>query len=47
MNNRYQTIDAAPEIRNGTTFIPIRFVTENLGAQVNYYEATKEIEIIF
>jgi len=39
------TIDCAPEIVSDRTFIPLRFVSENLGAQVHYENLTKEITI--
>ncbi len=41
------TIDCAPEILPpGRTFVPLRFVSETLGAGVNYDPAAKEITII-
>ncbi len=39
------TIDCAPEIVSERTFLPLRFVSENLGAQENYEDQTKEITI--
>ena len=44
-------IDTDPEVMpfilQGRTMLPIRFVAENLGAQVNWDAETKEIEIIW
>jgi len=38
-------LDAPPEIVNGRTFVPIRFIAEAFGAEVNWVEETKEIII--
>ncbi len=39
-----QTIDCAPAVLPpGRTFVPLRFVSETLGAQVNYNNVTKQI----
>jgi len=37
----------APEIINGRTMIPLRFVTENLGATVDWNQDTKTITITY
>lgn len=47
VNNEKRTIDVPAEVRNGTTFVPIRFITEVLGAVVDYDRSTKGIEISF
>lgn len=47
VNNKKGTIDVPAEVRNGTTFVPIRFVTEVLGAKVSYDSKTEGIEISF
>lgn len=47
VNGKQGAIDVPAEVRNGTTFVPIRFVTEVLGATVNYDRATQGIEIKF
>jgi hypothetical protein len=39
------TLDVAPFIVNGRTVVPIRFVSENLGATVEWISETKEILI--
>ena len=33
----------APELTNDTTMVPLRFITENFGAEVSYDEATEAI----
>ncbi len=38
-------LDCAPVIANNRTFVPLRFVSETLGADVDYNDATKEITI--
>jgi hypothetical protein len=40
-----RTIDCAATIRSDRTFVPLRFVSETLGAAVNYKDETKEITI--
>lgn len=47
VNNQKRTIDVPAEVRNGTTFVPLRFVTEVLGATVGYDAKTQGIEIRF
>lgn len=47
VNNNKRMIDVPAEVRNGTTFVPIRFVTEVLGATVDYDRNTKGIEVSF
>ncbi len=44
-DNTQLAIDCAPEIVSERTFLPLRFVSENLGAQVIYEDQTKEITI--
>jgi hypothetical protein len=38
-------MDVAPEIKNGRTFVPLRFVTETLGAEVEWIPETKTIKV--
>ncbi|WP_169823133.1 SpoIID/LytB domain-containing protein [Anaerobacillus alkalilacustris] len=45
VNARNTTIDVAPEIIRGTTFVPLRFVSEQIGAQVKWHENTRSIVI--
>ena len=40
------TIDSPAEIVNTRTFVPLRFVSESLGAEVSYNAKTREITII-
>ena len=46
VNGLEQEIDIAARIVSARTFVPLRFVAEVLGAQVNYDGATKTITII-
>jgi thiol-disulfide isomerase/thioredoxin len=41
---RYE-LEAPPEIVNGRTFVPVRFIAEQFGAKVNWNQETKEIII--
>ena len=40
-------MDIAPEIINARTFVPVRFLSENLGGEVNWYALEKEAVIYF
>lgn len=45
INNKIIELDAPPEIRQGRTFVPIRFVSEALGATVDWNEKTRTVSI--
>lgn len=45
VNERIVPLTVAPEIVGGTTMIPLRFVSENLGLSVNWNSETKTIKI--
>ncbi|WLR51334.1 stalk domain-containing protein [Bacillus tianshenii] len=46
INNGAQTsIDAPPMIKNGTTFVPLRVISELLGAKVEYHSNDKSLDI--
>lgn len=45
INGRNIETDPAPLLRNGSVFVPLRGVLENLGAEVNYDTATSRIDI--
>ncbi|WP_161568209.1 stalk domain-containing protein [Anaerobacillus alkaliphilus] len=45
LNGKATTIDVAPEIKNGRTFVPLRFISENLGARVDYWPSNQQITI--
>jgi len=36
-------LEAAPEITNGRTFVPLRFISEALGAEIEWIAATKSL----
>ena len=41
------TLDVAPVIINGRTFVPIRFIMETFGAKVDWDPFTREIIITY
>jgi len=45
VNGKSYTIDAPPVIKNGRTFVPIRFISEHLGAKVDWDESTRTVTI--
>ncbi|MBR1444542.1 MAG: leucine-rich repeat protein [Firmicutes bacterium] len=46
LNNKKDKMLAAPEIINGTTMVPARFVSEAFGAQVSWDMATQTVTIV-
>src|SRR5665647_1576656 len=38
-------MNTAPQLHNGTTMVPVRFITENFGATITFDKVTKEIKI--
>ncbi|AEI43890.1 copper amine oxidase N-terminal domain-containing protein [Paenibacillus mucilaginosus] len=46
VNGVQETLEAAPELLNGTTMVPLRFIAEKFGAKVSYDEVTKQITIL-
>ena len=47
VNDVPQTLDSPAIIRDSRTFLPIRFVAENLGAVVEWNEATRQVTITY
>ncbi|NEU30377.1 hypothetical protein GN156_06230 [bacterium LRH843] len=45
VNGKTITIDQAPMIQKGTTFVPLRFVSEQLGREVLYTSGVQSIDI--
>lgn len=45
VNEKLITLNAAPYIENGRTYVPIRFVSEALGADVKWNNTTKTVTI--
>lgn len=45
INGSTITSNVSPFIKNGTTFVPIRFVSESLGAKVDWNSKTKTVTI--
>lgn len=47
VNSKKTALDVPPQISNGRTMVPVRFVAENLGADVEWVQTTKEAKISF
>ena len=47
VSGAYRKLDVYPYVENGVTYVPVRFVSEQLGASVDWDEETKEITITF
>ncbi len=45
-NSETKALTVAPQSINGRTMVPLRFVSETLGATVNWASATKQVTII-
>src|SRR5580700_8032829 len=45
VNGQPQTLDVAPFIVGATTYVPLRFVAQSLGAQVGYDASTRVVAI--
>ena len=46
-NGENKTMDVAPQIINSRTMLPIRFVSENVGAEIAWIGSTSEIIVVF
>ena len=47
VNGKEVVLDVAPFIVNGRTLVPIRFISETFGAQVNWDGNTKTVTIVY
>jgi len=47
VNGKKKALMRAPELANDTTMIPLRFVSENFGADVAYYPEDRRISVVF
>ncbi|MDD3427613.1 MAG: copper amine oxidase N-terminal domain-containing protein, partial [Caldisericia bacterium] len=47
INGKEHQIDAEPFIENGRTLVPLRFITEPLGAEVIWNEKDRSIQLNF
>ena len=45
VNGEEKTLDVPAEITDGRTFVPLRFVSENCGAKVDWEDSTKSVYI--
>jgi len=46
VNGKTIKLDSAPFVINGTTYVPVRFVSEALGSQVLYYHPTLRVTVL-
>lgn len=47
VNGKAETLLSAPELtQNGFTMVPLRFISENFGAEVSYDDATRKITVV-
>ncbi|MEI6308765.1 MAG: stalk domain-containing protein, partial [bacterium] len=46
VNGQAQAIDAAPFILEGRTMVPVRFVSEGLGATVEWFAGERKVQVI-
>jgi hypothetical protein len=46
VNGQLQTLDVAPFIVGATTYVPLRFIAQSLGANVNYSDSTQVVAIM-
>jgi hypothetical protein len=47
VNGANNSMDIAPESINGRTMLPVRFVAENIGCQIEWIASTQEIVIVY
>jgi len=45
VNGLLRTMDTAPMIREGRTMLPLRFIAETLGCQVDWNAITREVTV--
>jgi sugar lactone lactonase YvrE len=45
LGNKWIEFDAQPEIENGRTMVPVRFITEELGYKVTFDDATRAVRL--
>jgi hypothetical protein len=46
VNGQPQILDVAPFIVGASTYVPLRFIAQSLGAQVNYIDSTRVVAIV-
>ena len=46
LNGQTRAIDVAPQIRQGRTFVPVRFISEAIGMDVSYDNASRTVSIV-
>jgi len=45
VNGKASLLDAPPVIKNGRTFVPLRFLSETFGCEILWNNATQEIVV--
>ncbi|MDU0205839.1 copper amine oxidase N-terminal domain-containing protein [Paenibacillus sp. MAH-36] len=45
VNGKLTTLSVAPKLREGNTFVPLRFISESVGAKVEWNEALRNVVI--
>jgi hypothetical protein len=45
VNGKNETLDAPPRVVNGTTYVPLRFVSETMGARVTWDNTNRTVVI--
>ncbi|MCL2456559.1 MAG: copper amine oxidase N-terminal domain-containing protein [Defluviitaleaceae bacterium] len=46
VNGQRQTLLLAPQIANGSTMVPLRFISENFGADIGWDDTTKAVTVV-
>jgi len=46
VNQEVMTLEVPPEIVQSVTFVPLRFITEALGLDVEWVESTRTVKIV-
>ncbi|MCE5222845.1 copper amine oxidase N-terminal domain-containing protein [bacterium] len=46
VNQEVMTLEVAPEIVQSVTFVPLRFITEALGLEVEWVESTRTVKVV-
>ncbi|GHU76529.1 hypothetical protein FACS1894188_09200 [Clostridia bacterium] len=47
VNGEYKELDVPPQIINDRTMLPIRFVAENIGCEIAWVGATKQVIVVY
>ena len=47
VNSVFTPLDVPPKLINGSTMVPVRFVTESLGCSVQWLPKTQQVLVFF